>query len=128
MRANGIAVTGFSPIGSSSYVEIGMDNGHGVGVLENEVVKDIAAAHPGVTPAQVCLAWQVQRGHTIVPKSTNPARLRENLAAGAGGFTLTDEQMAAITALDTKTRYNDPGVFTKGMGPQWAETGYPIHD
>jgi hypothetical protein len=36
--------------------------------------------------------------------------------------------MAQITALDQKLRYNDPGEFTKGMGPQWAETGYPIHD
>jgi len=127
MAANGIAVTGFSPIGSSSYVEIGMDKGHSKGVLENDTTVAIATAH-GATPAQVCLRWQIQRGHAIVPKSTNPGRLRENLAAGTDKFVLSAEQMAQITALDQKLRYNDPGEFTKGMGPQWAETGYPIHD
>ena len=126
MRANDIAVTAFSPLGSSSYVSIGGDRGHGAGVLEDAAVKRIAETH-GVTPAQVCLRWQVQRGHAVVPKSTDPARLRENLAA-ATCCELAEDEMAAVAALDRHLRYNDPGDFCRHMGPQWADTGYPIHD
>eukprot|EP00937_MAST-01D_sp_MAST-1D-sp2_P001651 g1651.t1 len=127
MRKHGIVVTGFSPLGSSSYVEIGGDRGHGTGVLQNEVVLGIAAAK-GATPAQVVLRWQLQLGHTLVPKSTNAGRLRENLAAGTeGALELTGEEMSAISALDCGARYNDPGEFVKNFGPEWAETGYPIH-
>jgi diketogulonate reductase-like aldo/keto reductase len=125
MKQNGIAVTAFSPLGSGGYVEIGMDNGDGVGVLANEAVATIAAAH-GVSPTQVCLRWHAQRGLTSVPKSSNPAHLKENL--DVFGFELSEEEMGTMLGLDRRCRYNDPGQFTKGMGPEWAKNGYPIHN
>jgi len=55
-----------------------------------------AAAH-GVTPGQVILRWQVELGALPIPKSATPARQRENL--DVFGFALSDDEVAAITAL-----------------------------
>lgn len=59
-------------------------------------VADAAEAH-GVTPGQVILRWQVQLGSVPIPKSATSERQRANL--DVFGFELTDEEMAAITAL-----------------------------
>ncbi|HCB04536.1 MAG TPA: aldo/keto reductase [Nocardioides sp.] len=60
------------------------------------VVRAAAEAH-GVSPGQVVLRWQLQLGNLPIPKSATPARQRENL--DLDGFELTDEEVAAITAL-----------------------------
>ena len=59
-------------------------------------VADAAAAH-GVEPGQVILRWHVQLGAVPIPKSADPTRQRANL--DVFGFALTDEEMAAISAL-----------------------------
>ncbi|MCW2759896.1 MAG: aldo/keto reductase [Marmoricola sp.] len=51
----------------------------------------------GVAPGQVILRWHVQIGSVPIPKSGNPERQRQNL--DLFGFELTDEEVAAITAL-----------------------------
>ncbi|MDQ3416876.1 MAG: aldo/keto reductase [Actinomycetota bacterium] len=55
-----------------------------------------AEAH-GVTPGQVILRWQVQLRAVPIPKSATPERQRQNL--DVFGFELTDDEMAAISAL-----------------------------
>ena len=55
-----------------------------------------AQAH-GVTPGQVILRWHVQLGAIPIPKSATPERQRQNL--DVFGFSLSDEEMAEITAL-----------------------------
>jgi 2,5-diketo-D-gluconate reductase A len=59
-------------------------------------VVQAASAH-AVTPGQVVLRWHVQLGSMPLPKSATPERQRANL--DVFGFELTDEEMAAITAL-----------------------------
>jgi diketogulonate reductase-like aldo/keto reductase len=59
-------------------------------------VVEAAQAH-GVTPAQAILRWHLQLGALPLPKSATPHRQRENL--DVFGFELTDDEMAAITAL-----------------------------
>lgn len=59
-------------------------------------VRQAAEAH-GVTPAQVLLRWHLQLGSLPIPKSATPSRQRENL--DLDGFELTDDEVAAITAL-----------------------------
>ncbi len=54
----------------------------------------------GKTAAQVILRWHLQRGVVVIPKSTHPERMQENLAVF--DFTLGEEEMAAIAALDKK--------------------------
>ena len=62
-----------------------------------EPVVTAAAERLGVTPGQVILRWQVQIGALPIPKSGTPTRQRENL--DVEGFELTDDEVAAITAL-----------------------------
>jgi len=56
-----------------------------------------AAERHGVAPGQVILRWQVQLGSIPIPKSATPERQRQNLHVF--GFELTDDEVAAITAL-----------------------------
>ena len=55
------------------------------------------AGRLGVTPGQVILRWHVQLGSLPIPKSSSPERQRQNL--DVFGFELTDEEVAAISAL-----------------------------
>ncbi len=64
---------------------------------ENEMLQGIAAAHQK-TIAQVILRWNVQRGVTVIPKSTRQERIAENF--DLWDFSLTDSEMALISALD----------------------------
>jgi len=66
----------------------------------------------GRTPSQVVLRWHVQRGDVVFPKTTHVERMRENFAIF--DFDLSDEDMAAITALDrgeTGRRGPNPDAF-----------------
>lgn len=67
-KANGIHVMAFSNLGSSSYVELGMAT-KDESLLSLQLIQEIAAKH-GKTPAQVILRWGVQRGTTIIPKTS----------------------------------------------------------
>ena len=70
------------------------------GLFGNHALVDIAASHDKTT-AQVMLRWNLQRGVTVIPKSVHRERMIENL--DVFDFELTDEEMTAIAALDTKT-------------------------
>ncbi|NNC36146.1 MAG: aldo/keto reductase [Hyphomonadaceae bacterium] len=102
-----IPVTAFSPLAALSYVEIGMADSND-SILTEQVVTAIAD-ELGKTPAQIVLRWGIQRGTAIIPKSSNPGRIRENLAII--DFRLSKNHMAAISALNANRRFNDPGVF-----------------
>jgi 2,5-diketo-D-gluconate reductase A len=80
----GIVTEAWSPLGKRS-APFGADP-----------VAAAAEAH-GVTPAQVILRWQVQLGVVPLPKSSDSQRQRSNL--DVFGFELTDDELAAITAL-----------------------------
>ena len=60
----------------------------------------------GVSEAQVLLRWAIQKGYPVLPKSTNPDRIRKN--ADIFGFNLDNEDMAAIGKMD------------RGDGVAWA--------
>ena len=106
-QAYNIAVTAFSPLGSLSYVAIDMASASDT-VLTQPVVL-AAAGRTGATPAQVVLRWGIQRGTAVIPKTSNPQRLVENLTLSE--FNLSDDEMAGISALNQNRRFNDPGVF-----------------
>jgi D-xylose reductase len=116
----GINVTAFSPLGALSYLELDMANKN-ESVLDQPVVKK-AAERLGKTPAQVVLRWGVQRGNAIIPKTTNPKRLIENLSIF--DFALTDDEMQAINELNCNRRFNDPGHFCEAAFNRF----HPIYD
>ncbi len=92
----GIATAAWSPLARGA-------------LLEDPVIEAIAREH-GRSPAQVILRWHRQLGNAVVVKSVTPARIRENL--DLLGFELSDEQVAAINALDNATRIGpDPETF-----------------
>ena len=70
------------------------------GLFTNPVLSQIGAKY-GKTPAQVMLRWALQRNIVVLPKSTHKERMIQNL--DVFDFTLTDEDMSAIAALDTNT-------------------------
>jgi 2,5-diketo-D-gluconate reductase A len=82
--------------------------GHGR-AFDAPVVQGIVA-RTGKTPAQVILRWHVQLGCSVIPRSTNDARLAQNL--DVFDFALTDDEMAAMALLDSGTRTGpDPMLF-----------------
>ncbi|MFV0375016.1 aldo/keto reductase [Microbacterium sp.] len=85
-HAHGIAVEAWSPLGAGQLPLFGLPP---IARIAEEV---------GRTPAQVVLRWHVQRDTIVIPKSSAPERMREN--ARIFDFSLTAEQMAAITALE----------------------------
>ncbi len=91
-----IAFTAFSPLGAPSYVPLGMAK-ESDSVLDEPLVKSIAA-RVGKTPAQVVLAWGINRGTSVIPKTGRTERLTENLAAQT--IQLTPADIAAISSLD----------------------------
>jgi len=80
-------------------------------VLTDPRITAIAEAH-GKTPAQVILRWHLQVGTVVIPKSVTPSRIAENL--DVFGFTLADDEIAAIEALDAGSRVGpDPDRFNR---------------
>jgi diketogulonate reductase-like aldo/keto reductase len=92
-----ILTQAWSPIGGITFYR---DGSHG-STLQDPVIGEIATAH-GKTAAQVMLRWHLQQGRAVVPKSTRPARIAENI--DVFDFELSDQQLAAIDALDTDQR------------------------
>jgi 2,5-diketo-D-gluconate reductase A len=79
--------------------------------LEDPVIIEIAAAH-SKTPAQTIIRWHIQLGNVVIPKSVTPARIVENFEVF--DFSLSDEEMDAIKALDAGTRIGpDPETFVR---------------
>ena len=81
----GIVISAYAPFASGAF-----------GLLRDPVIVEIAAAH-GIGVGQVVLRWHVQSGRTVLPKSSNLDRMRQNL--DLFGFELSDAEMRAIDAL-----------------------------
>ena len=94
---HGILTQAWSPIGGITFYR---DSGHS-SALQDPVILGIAQAH-GKSPAQVMLRWGLQHGRSVIPKSTKPARIAENI--DVFDFELAADEMAAIDALDTGRR------------------------
>ena len=116
----GLEVTAFSPLGSLSYVELEMAD-QNESILDQLKVKEIAE-RLNCSPAQVILKWGIQRNTSVVTKSINPDRMKENLSSDS--VELTEEDMEAISSLNRNRRFNDPGDFCEGA----FNTFHPIYD
>jgi alcohol dehydrogenase (NADP+) len=104
-KAKGIVLLAFAPLG------------HGMkpGPLEDPVITGIAA-RVGKTPAQVLLAWAVQRGTALLTTSKNAARARENFDVSA----LPEDALNEINRISIRQRLNSvvktgvPGFIAQG--------------
>lgn len=105
MKENNILLEAWYPLGHGNKE-----------LLENETIVNIAKTY-NKNAGQVILRWIYQEGVISLPKSTNPTRMKGNI--DIFDFELTDEDMAAIQALDTgKPTHNpeDPANETRLMG------------
>ncbi|WP_151736993.1 aldo/keto reductase ['Paenibacillus yunnanensis' Narsing Rao et al. 2020] len=69
----------------------------GKNIFMNPALLEIAEAH-GKSVGQVVLRWHIQRGVIVIPKSTNPKHMKQNL--DVFDFELTKEDMGKIAELD----------------------------
>ncbi len=95
-----IIVTAYSPLGSTDR-PAKFKAPDEPNLLENSTIVEIAQSH-GYSPAQVLLRWAVQRGTSVIPKSVNPRRMKENLEAAT--IELTEHDMKKINAMDKNKR------------------------
>jgi aldehyde reductase len=104
-KQKGVVFLAFAPLG------------HGIkpGPLEDPVITKVAA-RVGKTPAQVLLAWAVQRGTALLTTPRTAARARENFDISA----IPQDAMAEINAIQTRQRLNavvnsgSPGFIPQG--------------
>lgn len=86
-------------------------------IFTHPVLSEIGAKY-GKTAAQVALKWNVQRGVIIIPKSVHVDRMKQNI--DIWDFTLTDDDMKAIDALDLGhsdiINHNDPETVKYILG------------
>ena len=93
---HGILTQAWSPIGGiTSYRDAEKST------FDDPTLLEIAAQYDK-SAAQVMLRWHLQRGRSVIPKSTKPARIAENF--DVFDFELSTERLAAIDALDTGVR------------------------
>jgi diketogulonate reductase-like aldo/keto reductase len=87
----GVVAQAYSPLGTGRH-------------LGDPVVERIASA-TGRTPAQVLIRWAIQKGLSVIPKSTHRERIEENFAVF--DFDLDEESVSALDALDTTSQTPD---------------------
>ncbi|NER82524.1 MAG: aldo/keto reductase [Leptolyngbya sp. SIO1D8] len=117
----GSHLTAYSPLGSRDRPD-SMKANNEPPLLENETVQAIAATE-GLTPAQLLIAWAIDRGTSVIPKSANPVRIAENLQAAS--HTLSSQARDQLNQIDVQFRYVNPtGWFLPGVTYQgndfWA--------
>ena len=101
----GIVLLAFAPLG------------HGIkpGLLQEPVILEIAK-RVNQTPAQVLLAWAVQRGTAVITTPKTPARARENFNISA----IPEDALEQINHIETRQRLNTvdatgvPGFIHRG--------------
>ncbi len=94
IQSLGIAVEAWYPLGG---------RGHQKELLSDPVLTEIAQKH-GKSVAQVILRWDLQRGVVVIPGSSNPAHMEENISIF--DFNLSDEDMARIEALNRNEKHD----------------------
>lgn len=102
-RKEGIIITAYSPLGSPGRPARHVREVDPV-VLSDTEVQAVAEAHQK-SPAQVLLAWALRHGTAVIPKSTKPHRLAENIGALALAGDLTEDDMKRLDALEKGYRY-----------------------
>jgi len=112
----GIHITAWSPLGSTDRPDF-LKSPNAPTLLDNPVIHTIAQLK-GCTPAQVLIAWHVNRGISTIPKSVNPSRLRENLAAAE--IMLSPADMEQIAGLDQNYRFIDGASIWVIEGSPWT--------
>ncbi|KAI9808809.1 MAG: hypothetical protein M1826_004066 [Phylliscum demangeonii] len=98
-RAHDIHITQYSPFANQNDF-YGSQEGK---LIDDPLLQELGQKYHK-TAAQVALAWGISQGHSVIPKSKTPARIRSNFQAD---FPLDAEDMAKIASMDRKLRLCD---------------------
>lgn len=95
----GIPIVAYSPLGSKALTDsLSATNGRSYpNLLELPEVDKIAKTHAR-TPAQILLRFLLQKGVAVIPKSTNPVRIKQNISLW--DFELNQNEMQELASLD----------------------------
>lgn len=107
-----IHVTAYSPLGSPDSAS--MFSRQSQKLMEDPMVCAVAAAN-GKSPAQVLVRWALQRGTSVLPKSSNPQRIQAN--ADVWDWELSTEDFQAISSLAYQQRMVDGSFWIDPRGP-----------
>ncbi|XP_020588705.1 aldo-keto reductase family 4 member C9-like [Phalaenopsis equestris] len=88
-QSNGVHLSAYSPIGSPGT--------HSLNVLSHPIITKVAETL-GKTPAQVALRWGLQAGHSVLPKSTGEARIKENI--DIFGWSIPEDLLAKFSEIE----------------------------
>ncbi|MBP1677842.1 MAG: Aldehyde reductase [Bacteroidetes bacterium] len=94
-KTNNILVTAYSPLGSRHLIKTE------TGIQNSELIKSLAGKYH-CSETQLILAWGIERGTAVIPKSVNPERIRSNF--GALTIALSEDDIAQIDRLDKQNR------------------------
>lgn len=97
--------------------------GHGDKALREEPLFTKLAEKYGKSNSQIILRWHIQSGNIVIPGSKNPAHIKDNL--NLFDFSLTDEEMTQIAAMDRQKRYY---TSTPEMLKRYAEMVPPVDE
>ena len=113
-RANGVILSGYSPLGSPDRPWAKPDEPV---LLENPIIVALAKKY-GKSPAQIMIKFQLQRGVVVIAKSVTPHRIEQNL--NVGDFDISAEDMDALSALDCNGR-----VIVPMMNGRYRDKDHP---
>ncbi|GLT75848.1 hypothetical protein SLA2020_475420 [Shorea laevis] len=107
-KSKGVHLSGYSPLGSPGTTWIKGD------VLKNRILNTVAEKL-GKTPAQVALRWGLQMGHSVLPKSTNEARIKGNL--DVFDWSIPDDLFAKFSEIEQEKLVKSSEFVHEACGP-----------
>lgn len=117
-KKEGILLTAYSPLGSKDRPSALKADNEPL-LLEDPTIIKIAK-DKGVSPAQVLIAWSLNRDIAVIPKSVNPERIRQNYEAA--DIKLSEQEMQEIAGLDRGLRYVTGTFWVVEEGPYTLES------
>ncbi|KAF7543453.1 hypothetical protein G7Z17_g10721 [Cylindrodendrum hubeiense] len=105
-KAEGIALTAYSSFGPTGFIELDMDRAKSASPLMQHEVFTTLAEKLNKKPAQVLLRWATQQGLAVIPKTSRPDVMTENLDCTA--FDIPEEDMKRIAKMDLNLKFNQP--------------------
>jgi alcohol dehydrogenase (NADP+) len=112
-KSQNIHLTAYSPLGSGDR-SASVKKEDEPNLMGHETVKAIAARY-NCTPAQLLIAYSVNRDIVVIPKSVNQDRIKQNLEAAK--IKINEDDLAALNQMDTKYRFINGSFFTGPFSP-----------
>jgi alcohol dehydrogenase (NADP+) len=112
-QKNEIMVTAYAPLGSGDRPDFIRREDEPV-LLQNGLIRQLAE-EKGCSPAQILIAYALHRGNIVIPKSTNPGRIKENFSAQY--VELGPEEISQINGLERNFRYVEDTLWTAPGSP-----------